>query len=527
MRPLAILVTALLAPAIPTAAPAAGGGWPLDCADASARCADVADSDDTFGHYAGHDEPALAFYSSRPDSGNRVRWRVTLPVEPAAVPPAATRTFQLTPAFWFGMALCDTQSSPLQVSTCTAASDANITDLAHHPGAAFLELQFYPPGWIPLPFGPSCDASRWCAAVAVFSLARDPVGDRNLNKACVKRLHGGVESINLAFVTKDGRPHAPPDPLNGRADTTGTVNPVTDLLMNQGDELVVTITDSAGGAHVQIDDLTTHETGAMTASAANGFAQVAFAPKPSRDCRVIPYDFHPMYSTSSDRTRLSWTAHAMNVSFAAEIGHFQYCSRVTPRTRRCVGAERPGVRADRDNKRCVASPPAPLVAGCLDANTGFDGPSYQLDWPDGDAVTHPTPFVVQSPLTGPDWADGYERVAFETNLPILEALRGRKKLTRASRKYCDTLSGARCSLIPRTDRGTPAAFYPFFSLHAADGACEWAIGDTMPGFTTSDFGKNAQFAPPALVPHLFKGFRIVNEALIFRGTINAPCTPSP
>ena len=37
----------------------------------------------------------------------------------------------------------------------------------------------------------------------------------------------------------------------------------------------------------------------MTASAANGFGQVKFAPSPSTQCKNIPYDFHPMYSTSS------------------------------------------------------------------------------------------------------------------------------------------------------------------------------------------------------------------------------------
>jgi hypothetical protein len=40
------------------------------------------------------------------------------------------------------------------VSTCTPDSDSNIVDPAvspNHPGTAFVELQFYPPGWVPWP----------------------------------------------------------------------------------------------------------------------------------------------------------------------------------------------------------------------------------------------------------------------------------------------------------------------------------------------------------------------------------------
>jgi hypothetical protein len=523
-RRLGLIVIAVLGVASGSVARAAGGGWPVDCSDPRGACADVADSDDAFGHYVGHDEPALAFYSDTPGSGSNARWRVTLPTEPTVLPPTGLRTFEIALTFWFGMVLCDTQSHPLQVSTCAPASDANLTDLAHHPGSAFLELQFYPPGWIPQPFGMSCDADHWCAAMSIFSMARNPVTNQTLNKRCASRLHGGIEPTNFAFVTRDGHPHAPPDPLTSQAATSGAVNPATDLLMNPGDTVLVAIADTASGVQVRIDDLTTLESGSMTASAANGFAQVAFAPKPSRDCSVVPYDFHAMYSTSSEQTRSLWTAHAMNVSFAAEIGHFQFCSKVNPRTHRCVGEEQPGVRADRDDKSCVASPPAPLIAGCVAENTGFDGPSYQHDWPNGDTSTRPTPFVVQSPLGGEGFTAGYQRVAFETNLALLEALGSHTKITRKSRRFCDIASGDNCTLLPLTDRHQPAALYPFFSLGSD---CDWAIGDVDAAFTTNDFGTNAQYGAPVLVPHLFKGGQIANEAIVFRGTVDAPCTPTP
>ena len=63
-------------------------------------------------------------------------------------------------------------------------SDSNIVDPAvspNHPGTAFVELQFYPPGWVPWPtwqvaVGASgCDPTKWCAAMNIFSLAEDPV----------------------------------------------------------------------------------------------------------------------------------------------------------------------------------------------------------------------------------------------------------------------------------------------------------------------------------------------------------------
>jgi hypothetical protein len=102
--------------------------------------------------YVGHDEPSVLFYSSRPGSGNRMSYDLNLPTDPLPKNPTQagkSYSFQLNGAFWFGMALCDTQSYPNQVSTCTPDSDSNIVDPAvspNHPGTAFMEMQFYPPG---------------------------------------------------------------------------------------------------------------------------------------------------------------------------------------------------------------------------------------------------------------------------------------------------------------------------------------------------------------------------------------------
>jgi hypothetical protein len=103
---------------------------------------------------------------------------------------------------------------------------------------------------------------------------------------------------------------------------------LTDLFINSGDQLSVDIHDGAAGLTVIVHDLTTVESGSMTASAAAGFAQV---------------DYDPNATTCSQRAVLVLAdvldlerAHAravggaqLNVAFSDEIGHFEYCSAIT------------------------------------------------------------------------------------------------------------------------------------------------------------------------------------------------------
>ena len=87
-------------------------------------CTEITESEEAFGHYVGHDEPALNFYSAQPGSGNAMQYSFTLPKDP---PPSADHrvsySFQLRPALWFGMALCDTQSFPELVSNTLEHTD--------------------------------------------------------------------------------------------------------------------------------------------------------------------------------------------------------------------------------------------------------------------------------------------------------------------------------------------------------------------------------------------------------------------
>src|SRR4051812_29749480 len=182
----------------------------LDCSEPTALCAEPLDSIGYGGEYTGHDEPSLLFYSGTPGSGNSNVYRLQLPTDPKPQPvqdgSGATWNFQLHPAFWLGMALCDNQSAPEYThAPCIPDSDSNIFDgtndanpdyIGHHPGTAFLELQFYPPGWAPWPPGVSCDAKQWCAAMAIFSLMQDQNAGVLNNADC--RSRAGDEPANFA-----------------------------------------------------------------------------------------------------------------------------------------------------------------------------------------------------------------------------------------------------------------------------------------------------------------------------------------
>jgi hypothetical protein len=504
-----------------------------------ALCAEVANPEEVFGegNYVGHDEPSNIFYSNVAGSGNNVRYQLKLPTDPSASRPnAAGKSYQfaLNGAFWFGMALCDTQSYPEQLSTCTPNSDKNIVDPAvspRHPGTAFVELQFYPPGWVAWPTfavtigAGSCDPTKWCAAMNIFQLLEDPVTGNLLNKTCQAQV-GGIEPVNFAFVTKNGKTQAPPNPLQSTI-TTFTPDASKDLFMNSGDNLAVSMHDTSEGLKVAIDDKTTEQTGSMTASGDNGFAHVNFAP--TSGCSATPYDFHPMYSTSSEKTRVIWAAHTYNVAFSSEIGHFQYCNGA-PIPSTDFGApcpagntEEKGAKAepaDSDEDATAADGPACFpasrstlvrISACTNQNNGFDGVSYQPVWPDGNTRLHPTSVLFSSPVTGEDLQTQFSRVAFEADLPRIEA------------NTCDRTTGLGCTLIPTTDDGVPASFYPFFSTRGEE-QCRWQFGNHIPD-STNDFGRNAEYGTLLTSVYLKVGGggSTTNRINNFRQILSNPC----
>jgi hypothetical protein len=534
VRAALVSVAAVLAALLPNTPVHASAHASLHCERGQVLCTELSDSEEVFGEgvYVGHDEPSNLFYSNVPGSGNRMRYELTLPTDPKPVPKdGRSFNFQLHPAFWFGMALCDTQSFPVAVKNCQPDSDSNITPLAQHPGAAFMELQFYPPGWAPAPLGSSCDGSHYCVAIASFSLSEDPIKGTFLNDACAGVT--GLEYANYSFLTKSGRPHAAPNPVESTA-LTFTPNAATDLFMNPGDKISIAMHDTEHGLRIDVRDQTTHEHGSMTMSASNGFGMVKYAPNPSTECTNIPYDFHPMYSTSSEQTRVIWAAHSYNVAFSDEIGHFDYCTAVVPDPtnlpfKQCSGKE--GVAGDQEPAEGAPSVASPLaddnfcfsqaestlvpITGCQGTNTGFDGVPYKHLWADGNP-DHAGAFFFTSPLTGQDYSVQYDRAAFEADLPRIEF---------NSFQQCNRTTGANCTLIPITDDGTPADFYPFYSIGTPRGECMWTLASDIPGFTTNDFGKNNQYGSLLSLEYLAfgRGGATLHRFNDFRNVLSNPC----
>jgi hypothetical protein len=501
-------------------------------------CAEVANPTEVFGSYVGHDEPSAAFYSNTPGSGNRMSYSVTLPTDPSPKNPASkSYQFELNGAIWFGMTLCDTQSYPEQVSTCPADSDRNIANnpnpsapdyIGHHSGTAFMEMQFYPPGWVPWPTwavavgASACDPTKWCAAVNIFGLLENPFTGQVQNGTCLGMI-GSPEYVNFAFVTRDGHTQASPNPVQSTL-TTFTPDPEKDLFMNPGDNLKVSFNDTSQGLRVQIKDLTSGQAGSMTTSAANGFAQVQYDPT-GTSCNAIPYNFHPMYSTSTPATRTIWAAHTTNVSLTSEIGHFETCTGPgqIPATAfgidsngnvtTCPAAnveQRGGEPADGDDNWCFPASEALRVhiAGCTDTNVGFDSLGYQAVWPDGSSK-HPTPFLSSTPLTGRDFNINYQRLGFEANIPRIEAA--------DFGGSCNRTTGIGCTLRPVTDDGQPVAFYPYFSAVGGggggdaqgsnargEGGCMLGFGSTLPG-TRNNFNGINEYGPLLFSTYLIFG----------------------
>jgi hypothetical protein len=482
------------------------------CADNGVLCAEPAEPLNYEGNYIGHDEPSLLFYSNTPGSGTNQRYQVTLPTDPPIRPnqngTAGTFNFQLHPAFWFGMALCDDQSGPNPGGSalagptvpCTPGSDANIFTsttvsdphyLGKHPGTAFLELQFYPPGWIQQPVGFSCDPTRWCAAMAIFSLNQNQNTGVVNNNACLSTV--GVEPANYAFITRNGVPTDPPDPLG----VNFRVDPARDLMMHSGDAITIDIHDTASGLRIVLNDQTTHQSGSMTASAANGFKAVNFDPA-GTTCTETPWDFHPMYSTSSEDTRVPWAAHSYNIAVSDEIGHFEYCGAVDAQGGNCTqaGGNDPG-GLDADDTGCFAPPftgqfagTRIKIGGCLATDGDFDGTSYQKVWPGTnpnplkDLALHPAPFRFTSPLF--NGGHNYDRIAFEADLPRIEVP------AISPNNNCDRTTGAGCVNPPNG-----ASFYPIYSTASAHGRCVWQLGGPFILGTTNRFGgtSTAEYGP--------------------------------
>jgi hypothetical protein len=287
--------------------------------------------------------------------------------------------------------------------------------------------------------------------------------------------------------------------------------------MNAGDQLDISIHDSAAGLVTEIHDRTSGQSGSMTASVANGFAQINYDPAAST-CTENPYAFHPMYATSSEHTRVPWAAHSYNVAVSDEIGHWEYCADVNTAEGTCND---PG--SDEDDFFCLpASESLRIqVSGCFATDNDFDGVSYQPTWPGSftnpgqDQVFHPRSILLSSPTF--NGGTNYSRVAFEADLPRIEAA--------DFGGNCNRNTGENCVNPP-----PGANFYPIYSTrNNSDAGCFWQLGGThIPG-TTNTFGgtSTAEFGPLLFLDYPGPGFTPIHRTNDFRNVLtNNPCRRS-
>jgi hypothetical protein len=477
-------------------------------------------------YYVGHDEPSLLFYSNTPGAGYNNTYRLRLPKDPPMLPKqdgsGGTWNFQLRPAFWFGMAMCDDQGNPNPGGSpnfphvpCTPDSDSNIFDspdptapdyIGRHPGTAFMEMQFYPPGWFFSNSGviDADSGTKWTAAMTIDSFqSNDNTGQGN-NAACEAITNG--EYVNFAYIQTNGVPFpkGSPSPLGPFVSTNDKT-----LRMDGGDELIVTIADTANGLKVTVQDLTTGESGFMVASRANGFASVKWDPN-GTDCAFathnLPHDFHPAYATSSEHTRVPGAAHTYSIAFSDEIGHFEYCSSVDQEGGACTSLKGDDKKNGAgDDIGCFDPGFAAAfgllhIGGCTFSDEDFDGVPYRNNtWPGSfknpvqDALFHSEPVMFSSPLltdTGGHLRN-FNRVAFETDLPRVE-FGTTPPCQRHLSNPADPHPGHGCVNPPKG-----AAFYPFFSTRLDDSGCRWQEGGLFIPGTLDNFGGSsaAEFGP--------------------------------
>jgi hypothetical protein len=388
------------------------------------------------------------------------------------------------------MALCDPNSFPLL--PCKPDSDSN-SPHGNYPGggSAFLELQFYPPGYAPFADGISCDNSHWCAALTIDSLECQ-ANFAVCNNNC-------VEPVNFAFIQTNGVPTGPASPQKANLNTV-TPNQRT-LMMNPGDKLAIHIFDnkSAGALETQVRDLSTGKTGFMVASAKNGFMNTSIA-----DCSGTPFNFRPEYSTASTINQGGWAAGNIDVSY--EIGHFTPCTKLKVfhpidvhghldnSWNFCTGPyenagppdgspgsgepnDAPCFPAGDTHGSLNAAPNE--VTGCTGfTNSGdldYDGTSYWRNWPSSTTPNlWPSPLTITPPVTG---GSGYAQMQFLTDNP-------------ATNIKCDPQTGAGCVLPPSQ---APGKFYPYWTLAKVNGSCVWEFGQMTNGKSFGGFKQYGKF----------------------------------
>jgi hypothetical protein len=381
-------------------------------------------------------------------------------------------------------------------------------------------MQFYPPGWVSWPSGESCNGTQWCAALNIDTFSDNENTGQFNNTACLNTV--GPEPVNFAFLTKDGKATAPGNP---GAPQHFTPDLSKDLLMNPGDVISVHLFDTANGLEVTVDDHTTGATGSMTASAANGFGDVLFAPN-AKKCTILPYDFHPEFSTSTPLTRNVNAAHTYNIAFSDEIGHFEYCGKVgndpfstclKPLGPDTNDGDNAGPDPQGDDDFCLKGSDSTNIDinGCLDIDGDFDGVSYQFNWPGSisnptaDQLLHPTSNLFTSPTTA---GDDFQSMVFESDISRDESSDTSFRVDVPCQRHIlnpsDPSPGTGC-----VDPPPNSVFYPFYTTTNTALGCMWQFGGPYIPGTTRRFGGSAgaEFGPLRVITYPTAPYGTITE----------------
>ena len=505
------------------------------------------------GAYVGHDEPSVKFISSAAGSAYQMNYGMQLPVDPSKTPTSTgsvTKYAELSPAPWFGLPICDPNSNPQ--NACTPLSDSNTgSGLSTDAGSAFMELQFYPPGFTPFADAPSCNSTKWCAALTIDSLECNFAG--SCNASC-------VEPVNFSYLQTNGVSAGPPSPQ--KTDNATFVPNANTLEMNSGDVLKVSISDvkdtapptsitDTGGLKALVTDVTTGTTGYIVASAANGFQNTSYA-----TCAGAPFSFHAEYNSAKQQNQVPWAALEGGVLMEQEIGHGEACSSVSnklgysttysdgtfsdPSTdQSCVG----GV----EGSTSKGEGPCNLSTGLCSHSTtqGSTGPKAcstnnpstgaLCEFADATCLPKGNRTVTLGSLgtitsNAPvafcennffqngdldfdglsyraDWPSGSS--SFPTSVRYIGPFTGSTPATypsiqfetdsAGSQNLCNVSTGKNCTAPP-----VSAKFYPYWSMTSKQGIagltstgnCVWNFGNTITNVTTNSFGMDKQYGTP-------------------------------
>jgi hypothetical protein len=155
------------------------------------------------------------------------------------------------------------------------------------------------------------------------------------------------------------------------------------------------------------------------------------------------------------------------------------------------------------------------ISGCLGADEDFDGVPYQHTWPGSlqdrsqDVRFNPRSVLFTSPLftptaRGEHELENYSRVAFETDLPLIE------DPAVSPNNNCNGSTGAGCVNPP-----IGANFYPIYSTRGGenrdgetrddDRNCVWQLGGPFIRGTKNTFGGTSTAEYGALLPLVYPG----------------------